>query len=261
MAFDPTSYKLLSFDIYGTLINWEEGIYNSLLPLLSRLPSTSPHHPSHNTPAQTRHFLLSEYTKLEQSIQKEEPTLPYPQVLTKIYTRLAASLSISITPEEATTFGSTIGSWPAFPATVAAMQSLSKHYKLVVLSNVDKASFSRTLEGPLKGVKFDAIYTAEDIGSYKPDLKNFDYLVKGAEKGFGVGKGEILKVAQSLFHDHVPAKKFGLRPSVWIRRTPGGEEALMGSRLEDVEDQVELAATFGSLGEFAEVVEKAFGEV
>lgn len=141
------------------------------------------------------------------------------------------------------------------------MKSLSKHYKLVVLSNVDKASFSRTLSGPLLGVHFDAIYTAEDIGSYKPDLKNFAYLVEHAEKEFGVKKEEILKVAQSLFHDHVPAKKFGLKPSVWIRRTPGGEEALMGSRLEDVEGQVDLEGTFGSLGEFAEAVEKGFEKV
>jgi 2-haloalkanoic acid dehalogenase type II len=260
MSFDPTSYKLLSFDIYGTLINWEEGLYTSLVPLISRLPLSSPHNPINNTTSQTRHFLLGEYTKLEQSIQKEEPTLIYRLVLTKIYTQLAASLSISITPEEATAFGNTIGSWPAFPDTVSAMQKLSKYYKLVVLSNVDKASFSRTLSDPLNGVKFDAIYTAEDIGSYKPDLKNFQYLVENAEKGFGVKKDEILKVAQSLFHDHVPAKKFGLRPSVWIKRTPGGEEALMGSRLEDVEGKVQLAATFGSLGEFAEVVEKAFGQ-
>jgi 2-haloalkanoic acid dehalogenase type II len=261
MAFDPTSYRLLSFDIYGTLIDWETGIYTSLFPLLSRLPKSSPHHPSNNTPSQNRHFLLTEYTKFEQSIQKAEPTLIYPLVLTKIYTQLAASLSVSISSEEATTFGTTIGAWPAFPDTVAAMKSLSKHYKLVVLSNVDKASFSRTLSGPLSGVHFDAIYTAEDIGSYKPDLKNFTYLVEHAEQQFGIKKEEILKVAQSLFHDHMPAKKFGLRPSVWIHRTPGGEEALMGSRLEDVVGQVDLAATFGSLGEFAEAVEERFEKV
>ncbi|PMD56773.1 S-2-haloacid dehalogenase [Hyaloscypha bicolor E] len=260
MAFDPTSYKLLSFDIYGTLIDWETGIYTSLLPLLSRLPPSSPHYPSTNTAPQIRHFLLTEYAKLEQSIQKAEPTLTYPNILTKIYIQLAASLSIPITEEEAHSFGMTIGTWPPFPDTVAAMQSLAKHYKLVVLSNVDKASFSRTLSGPLSGVKFDAIYTAEDIGSYKPDLQNFAYLADHAEKEFWVSKGEILKVAQSLYHDHVPAKRFGLRPSVWIRRMPGGEEALMGSRLEDVEGQVDLAATFGSLGEFAKAVEKAFGE-
>jgi 2-haloalkanoic acid dehalogenase type II len=260
MAFDPTSYKLLSFDIYGTLIDWETGIYSALLPLLSRLPTSSPHHPSTNTASQTRHFLLTEYTKLEQAIQKAEPKLAYPLVLAKIYTQLAASLSIPITSEEASTFGRTIGTWPTFPDTVAAMQKLSKYYKLVVLSNVDRVSFSSTLSGPLSGVKFDAIYTAEDIGSYKPDLRNFAYLVEHAEKEFGVKKEEVWQVAQSLLHDHVPAKKFGLRPSVWIRRTPGGEEALMGSRLEDVRGDVDLAGTFGSLGKFAGAVEKAFGE-
>ena len=260
MAFDPTSYKLLSFDIYGTLIDWETGIYSALLPLLSRLPTSSPHHPSTNTASQSRHFLLTEYTKLEQAIQKAEPKLAYPLVLAKIYIQLAASFSIPITGEEASTFGSTIGTWPAFPDTVAAMQKLSKYYKLVVLSNVDRVSFSSTLSGPLSGVKFDAIYTAEDIGSYKPDLRNFAYLVEHAEKEFGVKKEQAWQVAQSLLHDHVPAKKFGLRPSVWIRRTPGGEEALMGSQLEDVRGDVDLAGTFGSLGEFAEAVEKAFGE-
>lgn len=260
MAFDLTSYKLLSFDIYGTLVDWESGIYTSLLPLIQRLPTSSPYHPSNNIASQNRHFLLTEYTKLEQSIQKAEPTLTYPLVLTKIYAQLANSLSIPISPDEASNFGTTIGTWPAFPDTVTAMQSLSKHYKLVVLSNVDKASFARTLSGPLSGVHFDAIYTAEDIGSYKPDLKNFAYLVEHAQEEFGVKKEQILKVAQSLFHDHVPAKTFGLRPSVWIRRMPGGEEALMGSRLEEVEGRVQLAATFGSLGELAEVVEKAFGD-
>jgi 2-haloalkanoic acid dehalogenase type II len=260
MAFNPTSYKLLSFDIYGTLIDWESGIYTSLLPLIFRLPTTSPHHPANNTTSQNRHFLLTEYAKLELSIQAAEPTLAYPLILSKIYTQLAKSLSVPISSEEASNFGTTIGTWPAFPDTVAAMKSLSKHYKLIVLSNVDKASFSRTLSGPLSGVPFDAIYTAEDIGSYKPDLKNFAYLVEHAEKEFGIKKEEILQVAQSLFHDHVPAKTFGLRPSVWIRRTPGGEAALMGSRLEEVEERVQLAATFGSLGELAEAVEKGFGE-
>ncbi|KAE9377805.1 S-2-haloacid dehalogenase [Stipitochalara longipes BDJ] len=261
MAFKPKSYKLLSFDIYGTLIDWETGIYTSLLPLLTRLPVSSPYHPHTHDLTHTRNFILTEYTKLEQSVQKAEPTLTYPLVLTKIYTQLAASLSVPISPEEATAFGNSIGNWTAFPDTVEAMQKLSRHYKLVVLSNVDKASFSRTLSGPLAGVKFDAIYTAEDIGSYKPDLKNFAYLVEHAEQEFGVKKEEILKVAQSLYHDHVPAKKFGLRPSVWIERTPGGEEALMGSRLEDVKGQVDLAATLGSLGELADVVESAFEKV
>lgn len=168
-------------------------------------------------------------------------------------------MSLPASESEIEEFGSSIGKWPAFPDIVGAMQILAKHYKLVVLSNVDKHSFSRTLAGPLSGVKFDAIYTAEDTGSYKPDLKNFQYMVKNAEKSFGAKKEEVLKVAQSLYHDHIPAKKLGLRPSVWIKR--GGDDAAMGGKLEDVKDQVQLAAVFTTLGEFAAEVEKGFAKV
>lgn len=258
MSFQPKNYKILSFDIFGTLIDWESGINDALLPLISKLPASSPHHLSKNDASTTRRFILSAYTDLELSVQKEHPTLSYPKILASVYEKLASQLSIPITAEEATQFGSTIGIWPAFPDTVAAMQALAKHYMLIVLSNVDRESFSRTLSGPLKGVDFDAIYTAEDIGSYKPDLRNFQYLVDHAKESFGTEKKQILHVAQSIAHDHKTAKKFGLEPTVWIKRSPGGEEALMGGDWEEAKDHVDLAATFGSLGEFAEAVEKEF---
>ncbi|KAL2065599.1 hypothetical protein VTL71DRAFT_3269 [Oculimacula yallundae] len=261
MSFNPTEYKVLSFDIYGTLINWELGIYTGLQTLLSKLPSSDPRHPSQNSPVPNKAIvldILTAYSKLEAEIQIENPTLPYPKVLEAIYSRLASQLSLPASEDEIQAFGSSIGKWPAFPDTVAAMQILAKYYKLVVLSNVDKTSFSQTLSGPLAGVQFDGVYTAEDIGSYKPDLRNFQYMVDQAEKNFGAKKEEVLKVAQSLYHDHVPAKKFGLRPSVWIRRA--GDEAAMGGRWEDMKGDVSLVADFGTLGEFAEVVEKAFGK-
>ena len=261
-AFNPTEYKVLSFDIYGTLIDWERGLYEGLLPLLSKLPESDPRHPSQNSPVPNKSAVLdvlTSYTKLEAQIQIEHPTLPYPKVLEAIYKRLAEQLSLPASEVEIKEFGSSIGRWPAFPDTVAAMQVLGQHYKLVVLSNVDKESFSRTLAGPLSGVKFDAIYTAEDIGSYKPDLKNFQYMVDNAGKSFDAKKEEVLKVAQSLYHDHIPAKKFGLRPSVWIKR--GGDDAAMGGRLEDLKDQVQLAAVFTTLGEFEAEVEKGFGKL
>lgn len=87
-----------------------------------------------------------------------------------------------------------------------ALKALKKYYKLVILSNIDNESIARTVSGPLRGVEFDAVYTAENIGSYKPDLKNFRYLVENAKKELGVEKGEILHTAQSLTHDCVPAK-------------------------------------------------------
>jgi 2-haloalkanoic acid dehalogenase type II len=258
MSFNPTDYKVLSFDIYGTLIDWESGIYSALLPLLSSLPATHTRHPSHHTPAHTRAFILTAYTQLELEIQAQQPTLSYPSVLAAVYKRLAEQLDITPTEDEASAFGATIGTWPAFPDTVAAMQTLGKHYKLVVLSNVDKASFSRTLSGPLDGVKFDAIYTAEDIGSYKPDPRNLNYMIEHVATEFGAKKEEILKVAQSLQHDHIPARKVGLSPGIWIMRR-GGESA-MGGSWEEVKDQVSLGGKFGTLGQFAEVVEGAFGD-
>lgn len=199
MVFNPKDFKVLSFDIYGTLIDWETGIFTSLLPLAFKLQTSDKHHPSNNTDQETRIFLLTEYTNLEKAIQIEHPTLAYPKVLAEIYRRLATQLSVPFTESEATSFGSTIGKWPAFPDTIAAMQELGKHYKLVVLSNTARASFNETLTGPLSGVRFDAIYTAEDIGSYKPDIRNFEYLIKHVEEEFGVKKEEILKVAQSLY--------------------------------------------------------------
>ena len=101
------------------------------------------------------------------------------------------------------------------------MKRLSKYYKLVPLSNVDKASFAKTCKGPLNGVPFWRVYVAEEIGSYKPDLRNFEYLVEHAKSDSqsegeeGVEKEEICMVAQSLFHDHRPAKKMGLS-SAWV---------------------------------------------
>jgi 2-haloalkanoic acid dehalogenase type II len=209
MVFSPKEFKVLGFDIYGTLIDWETGIYEGLLPLLSKLPHSDPHHPSNKSPSEIKAWILSAYTQNELSIQKEDPALPYPKVLETAYSRLATQLSVPYSETEAQKFGTSIGSWPAFPDTVSAMKTLAKHYKLIVLSNVDRTSFSRTLSGPLQNTPFSAIYTAQDIGSYKPDVRNFEYLIENAGKEFGAKKEEVLVVAQSLIHDHVPAKKVG----------------------------------------------------
>ena len=104
--------------------------------------------------------------------------------------------------------------WPAFPDSPAALAYLKQHYQLVILSNVDRAGFAASNQR--LGVAFDAVYTAQDVGSYKPDPRNFEYLlVHLAQRG--VGKADILHTAQSLFHDHAPAKQFGLA-SAWIDR-------------------------------------------
>jgi 2-haloalkanoic acid dehalogenase type II len=141
---------------------------------------------------------------------------------------------------ESTAVAGSIAVWPPFPDTIAAMRKLkARGYKLVPLSNVDRASFNKTLHGPLSGLHdedpsafFDAIYTAQDIGSYKPDLRNFEYLLEHVARDLGIDlkKEQVLHVAQSLFHDHEPAKKMGLH-SVWIARGKGGVSGMRGWRL------------------------------
>jgi 2-haloacid dehalogenase len=129
--------------------------------------------------------------------------------------RLAGSWGAAASQDEANRFGGSVPEWPAFPDSAEALQYLRRHYKLVILSNVDRVSF-RASNDRLK-VTFDAIYTAQDIGSYKPSDRNFAYLLEHLRSDFGFGKADILHVAQSLFHDHAPANRAGLA-SAWIDR-------------------------------------------
>jgi 2-haloalkanoic acid dehalogenase type II len=180
------------------------GMFAGLQPLLSRLPTPNPN-------IDDKFYTLSAFQTFEWEIQRSQPSLRYNELLTLAYKTFAASLSLPEPSEqEARDFGSGIGSWPAFPDTVAALQALKKHYKLVILSNIDNDSIARTIAGPLNGVEFDAVFTAQNIGSYKPDLNNFRFLVEGVKRILGVEKGEILHTAQSLTHDLVPAKSLGL---------------------------------------------------
>ena len=107
---------------------------------------------------------------------------------------------------QAVKFAEAVSKWPAFSDTASAMQRLSKYYKLVALSNADNVVRSRILAGALKGVPLAAYYTAQDIGSYKPDRENFEYLIENVEREFGAKKDEIWHVAQSLFHDAQPVR-------------------------------------------------------
>ena len=105
--------------------------------------------------------------------------------------------------------------WPAFPDTVDALRILKRHYKLVILSNVHRDGFAAS--NRKLGVDFDAIYTAEDVGSYKPSNANFEYLFAHLESDLGMNRADVLHTAQSLHHDHTPAKRFGLA-NAWIDR-------------------------------------------
>ena len=198
-----TDFKVLTFDCYGTLIDWEAGIWNALQPLLAKLPKPL-----------ARDAALEEFARHESDQEEKTPAMIYADLLTEVHRRLAQAWALPASDAENRAFGQSVGDWPAFPDSAEALAYLKRHYKLVILSNVDRASFARS--NVRLGVTFDAIYTAQDIGSYKPSPRNFAYMLDRLA-ALGHAKGDILHTAQSLFHDHAPANAAGLA-TAWIDR-------------------------------------------
>ena len=164
--------------------------------------------------ALTRDHILEAHARHESSQQLQTPAKLYRDLLPIVYRRMAEEWRVTVGWAECVAYGRSVEDWPAFVDSAGALQYLKRHYKLVILSNVDNESFAasnKRLE-----VDFDAIYTAEDIGSYKPSDRNFDYMLTKLET-LGVEKHEILHTAESMFHDHAPANKHGLA-SCWIYR-------------------------------------------
>jgi 2-haloacid dehalogenase len=155
--------------------------------------------------------------------EAETPEALYPEILGAAMRSLSASQGVDVTTAQAERLAMSVADWPAFPDSSAALVALSSRYKLVILSNVDRRSFAST--NARLGVRFDAVITAQDVGSYKPALRNFEILMETVGR-LGVKQGRLLHVAQSLFHDHVPARSLGL-PTVWIDRR--GESAGWGA--------------------------------
>ena len=201
MDFDD--YEALSFDCYGTLIDWEAGIAAVLAPWA--------HEQGLDV---TDEDLLLAYADNEAAVERETPTALYPDVLATAFRRTGDHLGRPVSDDWAQRLGNSVPDWPAFPDSAGALARLAKRYRLIVLSNVHRDGFAgsnRHLHG-----EFAAIITAQDLGSYKPAQRNFDALLAEAAR-LGVGDDMLLHVAQSLFHDHVPAKRAGL-PTVWINR-------------------------------------------
>ena len=196
-------FRVLTFDCYGTLIDWEGGIHAALQPLLRKASD-----------AIEREAALEAFGRHEAEQEALTPTMVYSDLLAEVHRRLAKEWGLPAEEAEHRQFGASVPEWPAFPDSAEALAYLKHHYKLVILSNVDRLSFAGS--NRRLGVEFDAIYTAEEIGSYKPSQRNFDFMLERLA-ALGYGKGDILHTAQSLFHDHVPAKRAGLA-SAWIDR-------------------------------------------
>ncbi len=198
-----SDYKALTFDVYGTLIDWESGMITGLKPLTDKLDRTL-----------TRDEILEAHAFYESTTQRWTPAKKYYELLPVVYRRLAEEWGVEVSWEECVAYGATVRHWPAFKDSIEALRYLKKHFKLVVLTNTDNLSFSGS--NARLGVHFDGVYTAEDVGSYKPADRNFDYMLEMLARQ-GIEKGDILHTAESMFHDHAPANKHGLA-NCWIYR-------------------------------------------
>jgi putative hydrolase of the HAD superfamily len=239
-ALDPTNYKALSFDCYGTLIDWEAGIVAVLAPWARE----------HGLDLTNEELLLA-YAGNEAAVERETPSARYPQVLAAAFRRTGEVLGRPVSDEWAQRLGSSVPDWPAFPDSTDALTRLAEHYQLIILSNVHRDGFAGSNQR-LRG-DFAAIITAEDVGAYKPAENHFRALDTTLRQ-LGVERTALLHIAQSLFHDHVPAKREGLA-SVWINRRhdrPG-----WGATPEPSEDWT-YNQEFTSMADFADTVDQAF---
>ncbi len=196
-------FEALSFDCYGTLIDWEAGIVTVLRPWAE----------VHGLELADEQ-LLSAYAAREARAEEEHPAEPYPQILARAMRGVGEDLGIPVSHEEASVLATSVPDWPAFPDSAEALARLATRYRLLILSNVDRMSFAGS--NRRLGVVFNSIVTAEDVGAYKPSPRTFQALAVECGR-IGVPVDRLLHVAQSLFHDHVPAKAAGLA-TAWINR-------------------------------------------
>ena len=232
-------FDAFSFDCYGTLIDWEAG----LATVLRRWAD------AHGL-AMTGEQLLVAYSDHEAAAEHDLPSALYPVILAEAMRRLGAQLGVPVSDEEAEGLGGSVPEWPAFADSAQALARLAARAKLIILSNVDRTSFAGS--NKRLGVTFTSILTAQDIGSYKPSPRNFEAL-DAERRRLGIGDGRLLHVAQSLFHDHVPAKAAGL-PTAWINRRhdqPGW------GATPDPGAAVTPDWTFTSMAAFADAVDAA----
>ena len=235
-----TKFTALSFDCYGTLIDWEAGLGAVLVPWAREQGLD-----------QTDEELLLAYSDHEAAVQEETPEALYPEVLAAAFRRTGDGLGHPVGDEWAERLATSVPDWPAFPDSADALARLRRHYQLIILSNVHRAGFegsNRHLQGD-----FAAVITAEDVGAYKPAENHFRALDATLHE-LGVDRAELLHVAQSLFHDHAPAKREGL-PSVWINRR---HDRVGWGATPEPSDAWSYNLEFPSMGEFADAVDQAF---
>jgi 2-haloacid dehalogenase len=228
------SVSLITFDCYGTLIDWENGMLAVLRPLLSR-----------NGSKVSDLQILELYGEIEAELESG-PYLPYRQILAKTAQEIGGRLGVKVSAEEGRAFAASLMSWKPFADTVPALQSLAKRLRLGIISNVDDDLFAETRK-KLSPVEFDFAVTAQQMQSYKPAQRNFEEAIRRS----GLGKDQILHAGQSLYHDIAPANALGIR-NVWVNRPsirPGSGAARPGMATPDyqVSTLVELSSLLSAV--------------
>ena len=221
-------FEALTFDCYGTLIDWETGLTNAFRPIFR------------GRGVEAAADAVLERFAVHEAHAEAGPYQRYRDVLAAALRGVTAEYGVEPTADEIEAFSNSVGEWPAFPDSAAALARLRERFKLGVITNCDDDLFAASL--PRLGVAFDWVVTAQQVGAYKPNTRNFEVAVER----IGLPSDRILHVAQSLFHDHVPAKQLGLA-TVWIDRRSdrsGGGATPPASASPD--------ATFNDMASFAD---------
>lgn len=192
-------FTYLTFDCYGTLIDWERGILTALRSVLNRHGIALPDEQA-----------LELYGEFESAAERG-PYRRYHDVLATVMDGFGERLGFAPTAEERVALAASVGDWPPFSDTVEALRTLAHRFRLAILSNIDDDLFARSARH--LAVEFAAVVTAEQVGSYKPDPRNFRALIERLD----TAPDRVLHVAQSLFHDIAPANALGLT-TVWVNR-------------------------------------------
>jgi 2-haloacid dehalogenase len=201
-AVDFANVEVLTFDCYGTLVDWEAGLLAGMRAVLGEAAA--------DTPDDT---LLEGYAAAEAEAERG-PWIPYRRVLTVALTGICRAVGVEPTPQQASEFADSVGEWPPFADSAAALERLATRFELGVITNCDDDLFARSHER--LGRPFRWVVTAEQVQAYKPARRGFEV----ALERIGRPRERILHVAQSLYHDHVPAQALGLA-TAWINRRQG----------------------------------------
>ncbi len=235
-------YEALTFDCYGTLIDWETGIWDALQPLLM----------DNGVGHIDRSAGLGAFADIEKALEREAPDRRYCDMLRITHQRIAERFGLRSTAVLDQAFADAIAHWPAFADSADALRRLKRRYRLVILSNVDRVGFAASKRK--LGVEFDAVYTAQDIGSYKPEPRNFEYMLSRLDADFGIRREGVLHTAQSLFHDHRQARAFGLA-NAWIDRQRLQEKGDWGATAR-METWPDYDFYFNTLAEMADDMDR-----